>query len=549
MASNEASLLIRIKEVGSDVLDKIGSGIGAIADKAAVVATALVGFGTAAVAAFRESEKSSNELTQAMVNQGMYTSELKQKYVDLAAALQAKTQFDDDAIVAAQATLQTYLGQTEVTSELTMATLNLAAAKGIDLKSAAEMVGKTIGTETNALARQGVQIDDVSGKTERMAAVVGALNQKYDGQAEAAARGLGSMEQLKNAAGDFLEVVGENLAPFISFFTKQLLDFTVALRTNKDFLSGLTTTVDFVAKSFVVLKNIIAGTAEVIGSGLGAAVEAVSLAMKGKFSQAKEVVAMGMDDVANLTKQRVITLNEELDMIDQQRALTEEQKRLDELESIRKSEENKTTVAAEEAKKRLEIQKKANEQKAKNEEEARKKQDEEDKKILAARSSFLSHMSSLQDSNNKLLAAAGKAAAIAQITIATARAAADGYAWGMAIGGPGVAAAFSGLAKVAGAAQIAQVAGVKLAEGGIVRATNGGTPAIIGEGGRDEAVIPLDDPAAQERLGGGRGTTIIFNGPVLGDEAQAMEFARAIDKSLLKLRQTNQSVAFETDVF
>ena len=145
--------------------------------------------------------------------------------------------------------------------------------------------------------------------------------------------------------------------------------------------------------------------------------------------------------------------------------------------------------------------------------------------------------------------AAGKAAAIAQITIATAKAAGDGYAWGMAIGGPGVAAAFSGLAKVAGAAQIAQVAGVKLAEGGIVRASNGGTPAIIGEGGRDEAVIPLDDPAAQERLGGGRGTTIIFNGPVLGDEAQAMEFARAIDKSLLKLRQTNQSVAFETDVF
>jgi hypothetical protein len=549
MADNEASLLIRIKQAGGEVLDQITGSIGEMADKAAAVATALIGFGVAAVHAFRESEKSSNELTQAMVNQGMYTTELKEKYDTLAKALQAKTQFDDDAILSAQATLQSYAGQTEVTAELTMATLNLAAAKGMDLKSAAEMVGKTIGTETNALAKQGVEIDNVSGKTERMAAVVSALGTKYGGQAEAAARGLGSMEQLKNAAGDFLEKIGGQMAPFISFFTKQLLDFTTSLEKNKDVFNGINAVIDFTAKSLVVLKNLIAGTAEVLGSGLAAAVESVSLAMHGKFGQAKDVMAAGLDDISNLAKERALTLGAELNAIDDQRALADQQKREQELADIQRSEENKSMVAKQEADKRLEISKKAKEAQKKIDDDAQKKKDEDDKKILAARASFLGHMSSLQDSNNKLLAAAGKAAAIAQITIATAQAAADGYKWGMAIGGPGVAAAFSGLAKVAGAAQIAQVAGVKLAEGGIVRASHGGTPAIIGEGGRDEAVIPLDDPSAQERLGGGRGSTIIFNGPILGDESQAMEFARAIDKNLLKLRQTGQSVAFETDVF
>lgn len=42
----------------------------------------------------------------------------------------------------------------------------------------------------------------------------------------------------------------------------------------------------------------------------------------------------------------------------------------------------------------------------------------------------------------------------------------------------------------------------KLAQGGIVSASSGGTLAVIGEGGRDEAVIPLPDDWKQSGLGG-----------------------------------------------
>jgi len=45
---------------------------------------------------------------------------------------------------------------------------------------------------------------------------------------------------------------------------------------------------------------------------------------------------------------------------------------------------------------------------------------------------------------------------------------------------------------------------IKLAEGGIVMPQSGGVQATIGEGGRAEAVIPLDDPRSQEVLGGGQ---------------------------------------------
>jgi hypothetical protein len=62
----------------------------------------------------------------------------------------------------------------------------------------------------------------------------------------------------------------------------------------------------------------------------------------------------------------------------------------------------------------------------------------------------------------------------------------------------------------------------QLANGGIVRATPGGTLALIGEGGRDEAVIPLD------KAGGmGGGNTIIIQGAI-----DPISTARQIEKIL-----------------
>lgn len=59
-----------------------------------------------------------------------------------------------------------------------------------------------------------------------------------------------------------------------------------------------------------------------------------------------------------------------------------------------------------------------------------------------------------------------------------------------------------------------------LANGGIVKATSGGTLALIGEGGRDEAVIPLD-------RGGIGGNTIIIQGAI-----DPVSTARQIEKIL-----------------
>lgn len=78
-----------------------------------------------------------------------------------------------------------------------------------------------------------------------------------------------------------------------------------------------------------------------------------------------------------------------------------------------------------------------------------------------------------------------------------------------------------------------------LAKGGIVRARKGGTLALIGEGGHDEAVVPLSGPHAR---GMGGGVTIIIQGAV-----DPVGTARQIEKILVQAqRSTGSPYQFRT---
>lgn len=537
MAQSEATLLIKIKEMGSEALSKVSSLISDIGSAAKWVGAAVVGFGALALKSYREQELAVNELNQAMINQGVYTTDLAQKYQQQASALQKLTTFGDEQIISAQAVLQGYVGQREVTQELTTATLNLAAAKKIDLATAAELVGKTIGTSTNALARQGVEMKDNLTTTERYAAVIEGINSKWSGMAQAQADGLGSISQLKNAFSDVLETVGEKLAPAISAGAKVMTSWLQQLGSSARFIDMLDASLTVATKGFIYLKTGILNLGGVIGTVLGASIESVSLLMSGQFTRAKEVAALGLEQIGTVVRENMAAQDAELAMIDEQKRLAVEAKQAEELARLQQSEANKAAVKQAASEKDLAQQKIANDK-------SKALEDKKNAEMVAARGGFLSHMTALQSSNNSILAAIGKAAAIAQITISTAQAAADGFKWGMAMGGPALASTFSALAYASGAAQVAKVSGVALAEGGIVKATPGGVPAIIGEGGRDEAVIPLENG----QMPGGGGVHITINGNLVGDEQSLYQLAKMLDPQMLKLRQNNESVAFDTGV-
>lgn len=590
MAQKEASLLLKIKTVGEDVLERVGNGIRALGG----VATAAFGLISAAVvkavSEFEEQEQATNALTRAMVNQGVYSRELAKTYKDQADELSALTAVGGEEITGAQAILQAHLGEMKVSRELTRATLDLAQAKGIDLKTAAEMVGKTIGTSTNALARNGIEVNTNASKQEKLAQVLDAVNSKFGGQAEAATQGLGGgLRVINEIVNNLFETLGGKLAPVIILFVGKLKNLATDTATVDSIMSAFVGTVRLLTNAGVIVSGVFQAVASVLGTGLAAAIESVSALVKGNFSQAFQLAKLGVTESGSAivksytdTRDRMKEVNAAFAETQAQDLAKEEQLEKESLarrsevrqkaalddaikareQQITQQEIDMQLITASEEQKSLaqidaqlktqqEIYKNASTSGAKlaalnnihrlNEQKAEELASQQK---IKNRGDTFATIATLQNSNNKALAVAGKAAAITQIAIETPVA----IAKALSAFPPPFNFIAAGLVGTAMAAQAANIAGVQLAEGGIVMPRPGGTQATIGEAGQAEAVIPLDRMSEFGMGGGGASVTIVSYGGLLGSESEAREFARAVDRELLKLRQNNESIAFDSGV-
>ena len=98
-----------------------------------------------------------------------------------------------------------------------------------------------------------------------------------------------------------------------------------------------------------------------------------------------------------------------------------------------------------------------------------------------------------------------------------------------------------------GAAQIAMIAQTQapaMAEGGLIQGSQSGTIIRAGEGGRSEAIIPLENPAAMEKLGGMGGVVnnFSFDGAIFASQDVPREIIEAIDRGMYKLNREKQSM-------
>lgn len=109
----------------------------------------------------------------------------------------------------------------------------------------------------------------------------------------------------------------------------------------------------------------------------------------------------------------------------------------------------------------------------------------------------LGTISSLSSSENKKLAAIGKAASIAQATIDTYQAANVA----LASAGPPLNYILAAATTAAGLANVSQIAGVQLKKGGFIEGSSDGVQATIGEANRNEAVLPLENTRTMSMLG------------------------------------------------
>lgn len=129
---------------------------------------------------------------------------------EYASALQSQTAYGDENIIEAQALIAAFIKEEDGIKKLTKATLDLSAAKGMDLRAAADLLTKSVASETNALSRYGITVEGAAGSSERLNSAVNAINKAFGGQAQAQLETYtGKMQALSNAWGDLLEKLGK----------------------------------------------------------------------------------------------------------------------------------------------------------------------------------------------------------------------------------------------------------------------------------------------------------------------------------------------------
>jgi hypothetical protein len=157
-----------------------------------------------------------------------FTSNALKQY---ASELQNSSTYGDEAILSAMSQTAAFIKEEDEIKKIQKASLNLAAAKKMDLRAATNLVTKSIITEGNALKEYGIDIDNTLRGTERMTALLKGLDEAFGGVAKSMAMtDVGHITQMKNSIGDLKEEIGFQLIPFTEDFYSLILKIsTIAL--------------------------------------------------------------------------------------------------------------------------------------------------------------------------------------------------------------------------------------------------------------------------------------------------------------------------------
>jgi len=135
-------------------------------------------------------------------------------------AQQLSTGFADDQQRDALSALIPIVGNLDEATKLLGLSMDLARWKGMDLASAAEIIGKVAGGNTGILSRYGIIIEKGASSTEALAKI----QSLAAGQAEAYGKTVkGQMDALSASFGDMQEAIGTALLPTLAELVKTVL--------------------------------------------------------------------------------------------------------------------------------------------------------------------------------------------------------------------------------------------------------------------------------------------------------------------------------------
>ena len=252
-----------------------------------------------------EFEADVNSLRIALDATGQATDKTVNGFIDFAAAVQETTKFSDNAVLTTASLIQnlSQLGGRELKTA-TKAALDLSTALGIDLNSAASLVGKAANGNVAAFKRYGIEVKKGATDSETFANALLLISQRFGGSSEKSVNTFaGAIAQLKNNFDDSLKTFGlviiqnKTVIETIQLLSAGFIKLTQSIKNNEGIIGTL------VNKGFLVLnavlKNIVPlfSVAAVALAAYAASVAASTIAVLG-FSGALQYATIGLRALA-----------------------------------------------------------------------------------------------------------------------------------------------------------------------------------------------------------------------------------------------------------
>lgn len=505
---------------GNEGFSNMALGVGKVLATFAA-AKGILDFFASSVTAANENARAVNTLAAAYEAVGYTASGAMKQAQEFATKMQNLTGIADEAFLNAQRLLANYGVVGAKAQEAIQAAYALSIGRSMDFATAMDLVSKAAAGQTSVLTRYGIQIEKNTAEGEKFDAVLAQINERFGATAQAAMGDtISRTNALKEAWGDFKEQVGaglnDGLSPAVNLLTKAVGWLNQAFKSMSAgwgiAFDWLITAIQGVKAGFLTLGEYAIKSLQPVVN-LMSHIPIVGEKIKGVFDDANNSLAQ----MAASAREQTVTLAQMATPLsaiwETEKAITEEQQNRLDLQA----EEINSRVANEQAAQEqlTEAVRQGVEERKAITDQARAEEEQQEtnlsflKKQLGLterkeKKSNLENITGMLKQGSKEQMAVQKAQGLAQAAIDTYKAANSAYSAlaGIPIVGPALGAAAAAAAIAYGLNNVAQISGIKLAEGGLVKAVTGGVPAVIGEGGSDEAVLPLDDSQAMRRIGG-----------------------------------------------
>jgi len=127
---------------------------------------------------------------------------------DQTQALMKKLTIDDEQIRSVQTAISYFTKDEQQIKSLTQASLDFAAATGMDAVSTARLLGRSIEGNTGILSRYGIKINESGNELNKVDSIIDSVNKRFGGQAIALAESKDLWDKFKLSVSEARESIG-----------------------------------------------------------------------------------------------------------------------------------------------------------------------------------------------------------------------------------------------------------------------------------------------------------------------------------------------------